>query len=64
MEDGLIYGEVPPCPGVYATASTLEACREELASTLEDWVLLRVHQHLSIPEIDGERLLISTDAAA
>ena len=33
------YGEVPELPGVWATGETLEACRRNLASALEDWLL-------------------------
>jgi predicted RNase H-like HicB family nuclease len=51
-DDGSYYGEIPECNGVYATASTLELCREELREILEEWVLLRVHKNLSLPEID------------
>lgn len=36
------YGDIPNFDGVYANAETLEACREELAEVLEEWVLLRV----------------------
>ena len=43
------YGEIPDFQGVLARAETLEACREELASTLEDWLLFRVSRHLPIP---------------
>jgi predicted RNase H-like HicB family nuclease len=50
------YGEVPECNGVYANAATLEACREELLAVLEEWVLFRVHQNLSLPTIDGMEL--------
>ena len=57
-DDGTYYGEVPGCQGVYAQASTLEACREELREVLEEWVLFRVHQHLSLPVIDGIELLV------
>jgi hypothetical protein len=28
-DDGIYYGEVPGCQGVYAQATTLEACRED-----------------------------------
>lgn len=62
-EDGLFYGEISVCPGVLATGATLEACREELASTLEDWLLVRVHQHLAIPVIDGETVTVPEAAA-
>ncbi len=47
------YVEIPECQGVYAQASTLEACREELRGTLEDWLLFRISRHLSIPTVGG-----------
>jgi predicted RNase H-like HicB family nuclease len=46
------YGEIPELPGVWATGSTLEACRHHLASALEDWLLFSLSQGLSIPPID------------
>jgi predicted RNase H-like HicB family nuclease len=57
-DDGTYYGEIPACNGVYANAATLEACREELREVLEEWVLFRVHRHLSLPVIDGIELTI------
>jgi len=57
-DDGTFYGEIPPCPGVYANAATLEACREQLAEVLEEWILFRVHRHLALPEIDGIKLAV------
>jgi predicted RNase H-like HicB family nuclease len=52
------YGEIPNFQGVYAQASTLESCRNELASTLEDWILFRVSRQLPVPEVDGLSLAI------
>jgi len=43
------YGEIRGFQGLYANADTLEACREELASTLEDWLLFRILRRLPIP---------------
>ena len=57
-DDGTFYGEIAECQGVYANASTLEACRDELEEVLEEWVLLRVSQGLELPIIDGEVLKI------
>jgi predicted RNase H-like HicB family nuclease len=57
-DEGTYYGEIPECNGVYANAATLEACREELREVLEEWVLFRVHRHLSLPIIDGIELTI------
>jgi predicted RNase H-like HicB family nuclease len=50
------YGEIPECRGVFANAQTLEACREQLAEVLEDWVLLRVSRNLDLPIIDGAEI--------
>ena len=52
------YGEIPGFQGVFAQADTLESCREELASTLEDWLLLRISRHLPIPVLDGMDLAV------
>ncbi len=57
-DDGSFYGEIPAIPGVWAHARTLEACREELESVLEGWLLLSVADHSPIPEIDGNRVEI------
>ena len=40
LEDGEGYfGTVPGLRGLWAQADTLAACREELRSALEDWLL-------------------------
>ncbi len=52
------YADIPGFQGVYAQADTLEACREELASTLEDWLLFRISRHLPIPVLDGMDLSV------
>jgi predicted RNase H-like HicB family nuclease len=40
MENGRFFGQIPECQGVWAEGATMEECREELQSTLEDWLLL------------------------
>jgi predicted RNase H-like HicB family nuclease len=52
-DDKLYYGEIPQFEGVYATAESLEDCREELQSVLEDWLLLSIYKNLPIPVIDN-----------
>lgn len=49
VEDGGYYGEIPECQGVYATAPTLEECRNQLAEVVEEWVLFRIYRHLPLP---------------
>jgi len=48
-DTGEHYGEVPECPGVYANAATFEACRDQLAEVLEEWVLFSVCQASGFP---------------
>ncbi len=61
-EDNTFYGEIPGFDGVYATGSTLEACRDELEEVLEEWILLRVSQGLQVPVVDGIDLTIRETA--
>jgi predicted RNase H-like HicB family nuclease len=57
-------GEIPGFDGIVAQASTLEECRDELASVLEDWLLFRISRRLPIPSVDGMTLEIKEVAAA
>ena len=57
-DDGSFYGEIPACNGVYANATTLEECREQLEEVLEEWILFRVYQHLPLPVVDEVELTI------
>jgi hypothetical protein len=36
---------------VLATGRTLETCREQLGDVVEEWVLVRVAQGLSVPTL-------------
>ena len=58
-DDGTFYGEIPGFQGVYANAATLEACREELESVLQDWILICVSRHVPTPVVDGIHLNIN-----
>jgi predicted RNase H-like HicB family nuclease len=57
-DDDTFYGEIAGFDGVYANAGTLEACRDELEEVLEEWILLHVSRHLSLPNVDGIELNI------
>ena len=45
------YGEVPGLDGVWATGSTLEECRRNLAGAVEDWLLLGIRRGDAIPPL-------------
>jgi predicted RNase H-like HicB family nuclease len=56
IENGRYYGSVHPCRGCWAEAATLEGCREELQSVLEDWLLLGLQMGHKLPTVDGINL--------
>jgi predicted RNase H-like HicB family nuclease len=56
-DDGSYFGEIPGFQGVWANEPTLEACRSELAKTLEDWLDLSLSRNLPIPDLDGIELI-------
>ena len=53
MEDGRFYGFIPECPGTWGEGATLEACRDELLSVLEDWLIIAFRFGDPLPVIDG-----------
>jgi predicted RNase H-like HicB family nuclease len=55
-DDGSYYGHIPGIEGVWANAPSLEACRDELAEVLEEWLLLSIADHSPLPEMGGIRL--------
>lgn len=60
LKDKSYFGEIPSLRGVWASAKSLEECRQELQEVLEDWLLLKVQSRESIPgfqfKIDRESL--------
>ncbi len=57
------YGEVDGLPGVWATGTTLEACRRNLAAAIEDWLLFSIAKGLSIPSIGHISIKMPTQVA-
>ena len=40
LEDGTFSGRIPECRGLIAFGKSLGECKNELQSTLEDWILV------------------------
>lgn len=53
LDDGTFFGEIPPCPGVWANESTLERCREVLQEVLEEWLILKLRDRDPLPRLGG-----------
>ncbi len=50
------YGHIPALPGAWANAHTLEACRDELQSVVEGWIILGLRMGDDLPVIAGINL--------
>lgn len=55
-DDGSYYGCIPGFKGVWARSDTLEGCRCELQSVLEDWILLAIRFNDRLPSVGSVRL--------
>ena len=52
------YGHIPALKGVWATGKTLEECRRNLASALEDWVLFSIARGQELPTLNGISIVL------
>jgi predicted RNase H-like HicB family nuclease len=59
LEDGTYCAEVRGLRGVIATGATIETCRADLESVVEEWILVRVANGLPVPSLDGARIRVS-----
>lgn len=58
-DEGTFFGRIPGLDGVWANERTLEACREELQSALEDWIVFSLVNGFDVPPVDGIELATS-----
>lgn len=57
------YGEIPGFQGVWASAGSLDKCREELSDALETWLLFRISRGLKVPVVGRHKLSVEFAAA-
>jgi predicted RNase H-like HicB family nuclease len=53
MEDGAWFARIPGFDGLWASGATVEATRQELRESLEDWLLLGLRLGHALPVVDG-----------
>jgi len=49
LEDGTYSGKIPQCPGVISFGKTLYKCQEELRSSLEGWLIVKIRHGDQLP---------------
>ena len=64
LEDDTWFAEMPGFKGVWSNGKTVEECRRELLTVLEEWIILKLRDGDSIPEVDGVRVQITELAVA
>ncbi|MBN1841136.1 MAG: type II toxin-antitoxin system HicB family antitoxin [Deltaproteobacteria bacterium] len=68
LEDGTFSGNIPQCPGVVAFGETLYQCQQELRSSLEGWLLVKIRHGDKLPVIGrinlNKRMPVSQKAIA
>jgi len=52
-DDGTFFGSIPEFRGAWANAATREECRRELKEVIEDWILIAISEHETLPILDG-----------
>ena len=49
LEDNTFSGKIPQCQGVVAFAETLYQCQQELKSSLEGWLIVKIRHGDKLP---------------
>jgi len=64
LEDGSWFAEIPGFRGVWANAPSIEECRKELISVLEEWLVIKLRDRDPIPEVEGSKIEITEQKVA
>jgi predicted RNase H-like HicB family nuclease len=64
LEDSTWFAEIPGFQGLWANSETVEGCRRELITVLEEWIVLNLRDAEPIPEVDGIKVEIAEVAVA
>ncbi|MBW1720197.1 MAG: type II toxin-antitoxin system HicB family antitoxin [Deltaproteobacteria bacterium] len=52
LDDTSYSGKIPQCPGVIAFGESLYQCQQELESSLEGWLIVRIRHGDKLPVLD------------
>jgi len=51
LPDNTCFGQIPGLAGVWANERSLDKCREVLQEGLEEWLILKIRDHDTIPRM-------------
>jgi predicted RNase H-like HicB family nuclease len=55
-DDEPYYGEVPDLEGVWATGVSLEECRKNLEEVIDEWIVFRLRNRLTLPPVGNHNI--------
>ena len=58
LADESWFAEIPGFQGVWGNGDSVEECRNELVTVLEEWVILKVRDGDPIPDVAGLKVEI------
>ena len=58
LDDGSWFGEIPGFQVVWTNCDSVEKCRNELVTVLEEWLLLKVRDCDTVPDLAGLKVEI------
>jgi predicted RNase H-like HicB family nuclease len=64
LEDGTWFAKIAGFKGVWANSQSVEECRKELITVLEEWIVFKLRDKDHIPEVDGLGIEIKELAVA
>ncbi len=64
LENETWFAEIPGFEGVWANGTSVEECRQELMEVLEEWLVLKIRDRDTIPEVGGVGIKIKEVLAA
>ena len=64
LEDGTWFAEIEGFKGVWANGQSVEECRKELITVLEEWIVFKLRDKDYIPEVGGIGIEIKELAVA
>ncbi|MFH1673555.1 MAG: type II toxin-antitoxin system HicB family antitoxin [Pseudomonadota bacterium] len=68
LGDSSFSGKIPQCPGVVAFGETLYQCQQELRSSLEGWLIVKIRHGDRLPVVGrinlNKRMPVPKEAVA
>ncbi|PTN32001.1 type II toxin-antitoxin system HicB family antitoxin [Desulfonatronum sp. SC1] len=64
LDDGTWFAEIPGFQGVWANGESIEACRQDLWSVLEEWLVMKIQDGDPLPCFNGLSLHVKEVAVA